>query len=599
MNNELLEREEIEEKYKWDISTMFKSIEDWNIEHDRVKDLSEKILDYKGKMIDSSDNLLSTINLMEELYRSVSNLYSFASMNLDTDTRDSKAQALSSKALNLYTSVREKTAFITPELLELSYEKLEEFIDEKEELDLYRHFINDVLRGKEHTLSSREEAMMAQVAEIGGASAKTYSMLNDADIKFPHIKNELGEEVELTQGNFIPFMESKDREVRKRAFKTLYGVYGDYKNTFASTLNGEIKANIFNAKIRNYESSRHASLDDNNIPVEVYDNLINSIHNNLDTMYKYMDIRKKALELDSLHMYDIYTPIVRDADFNFTYEEGVELIKKALEPLGKEYMDIMENGFNSRWVDVYENRGKRSGAYSGGSYDSNPFILLNFKGTLDSVFTTAHEMGHSMHSYLTRENQEYIYGNYSIFLAEIASTTNELLLLHYMLDNAKNDNEKLYLINHFIESFRTTVFRQTMFAEFEMIINKHVEDGGALTADYLCETYKNLNILYYGDNIIVDDEIALEWARIPHFYYNFYVFQYATGFSAAVYFSNKIREEGKEAVDKYLTFLKSGSSKYAIDILKDAGVDMTTTLPVDNGMELFRDLVKEFEIIVK
>ncbi len=594
----LLERKDIEEKYKWNIESVFESREDWETEYSKVEELLEGVSSYKGKVAESSNSLLKTIRSVEEVWRRLSSLYSYANMNLDVDTRDGDSQILSSRALSLYTNVSEKTSFLTPELLELSQEELEDLIAANEDLELYRQYFDNILRKKDHTLSTKEEEILAQVAEIGEGFQQTFAMLNNADFKFPSIENEKGEEVELTHGNFIPFMESKDRRVRKDAFENYYRVYEEHKNTLASTLSGELKSNIFEASMRNYDSTRQASLDANNIPEKVYDNLIESVHDNLDSMYRYMDIRKRALDLDELHMYDIYTPIVQDVDVEYSYEDGVELIKKSLVPLGEEYMDAMVDGFNSRWIDVYENRGKRSGAYSGGSYDSSPFILLNYQGTLDNVFTTTHEMGHSMHSYLTRKYQPFTYGSYSIFLAEVASTTNEILLLNYMLDKTEDASERLYLINHYIESFRTTVFRQTMFAEFEMKINKHVEAGGALTADYLSKTYKELNDLYYGPELVSDDEIAIEWARIPHFYYNFYVFQYATGFSAAVDFADKILNGGQEEVDKYLEFLKSGSSDYAINILKEAGVDMTTKDPVNNAMNLFREMVEEFDSLI-
>lgn len=594
----VLERKDIEEKYKWKIESIFKTKEDWEKEYIKVEELLEEVTSYKGRVAESADSLLNTIRDVEEVWRRLSNLYSYANMNLDVDTRDGESQILSSRALSLYTNVSEKTSFLTPELLELNQDQLDDLIADNEDLELYRQYFDNILRKKDHTLSTREEEILAQVAEIGEGFQQTFSMLNNADFKFPSIENEKGEKVELTHGNFIPFLESKDRRVRKDAFENYYSVYEDHKNTLASTLSGELKSNIFEANMRNYDSTRQASLDANNIPEAVYDNLIESVHENLDSMYKYMEVRKRALELDELHMYDIYTPIVQDVDVDYSYEEGVELIKKSLLPLGEEYMEAMVDGFNSRWVDVYENRGKRSGAYSGGSYDSNPFILLNYQGTLDNVFTTTHEMGHSMHSYLTREYQPFTYGSYSIFLAEVASTTNEILLLNYMLDRTEDASQRLYLINHYIESFRTTVFRQTMFAEFEMKINKHVEAGGALTADYLSETYKKLNDLYYGPNVISDEEIAIEWARIPHFYYNFYVFQYATGFSAAVDFADKILNGGQEEIDRYLKFLKSGSSDYAINILKEAGVDMTTKDPVNNAMKLFREMVEEFDRLI-
>ncbi|NLV87778.1 MAG: oligoendopeptidase F [Tissierellia bacterium] len=597
-NNEILERKDIPEEYKWDLESMYSSIEEWEKDYNRAKEMANEFESYKGKVASSSDNLYKVLEAQGELYRLVENLYAYTHMKLDEDTREGKSQELSDKGLSLFVEVKEKTSFVTPEILALEISTLEKFFEEKEELKLYRQYLDNIMRQKDHILSAREESILAQMGEVASAPHKIFSMLNNADIKFPTIKDEQGNDVEITHGNFIPLMESKNREVRKNAFKGLYSTYKSFKNTFAASLNGDLKKNIFYAKIRNYKSSREASLDRNNISLSVYDNLISSIHKNLESMYKYMSIRKRALEVDELHMYDLYTPIVKDVDFNIPYEEGVEIIKKALEPLGQDYMAIVEEGFSSRWIDVYENRGKRSGAYSSGSYDSKPFILLNYHNTLDNVFTIAHEMGHSIHSYLTRKNQPYVYGNYSIFLAEVASTLNEALLLDYMLKNVKDNNEKLYLLNHYLESFRTTVFRQTMFAEFEMIINEYLEAGGALTADYLCETYKKLNELYYGPEVVIDEEIAMEWARIPHFYYNFYVFQYATGYSAAVHLSQKILEEGKPAVEKYLDFLKSGSSDYPLNVLKLAGVDMTTEGPVDNAMKLFSQLVDEMDKLI-
>ncbi|MBU5426380.1 oligoendopeptidase F [Tissierella pigra] len=595
---ETLERKDLPQELKWDLESMYKDVGEWEKDYNKAKEMAKNFDSHKGEAVSSSENLYNTLKDKDELYRLASNLYSYTHMKLDEDTRDGKSQALSDKGLSLYIEVEEKTSFLVPEILTLDLNVLEKYYEEKPELKLYKKYIDNILRQKSHVLSAREESILAQVGEIGSAPEKIYSMLSDADLKFPVIKDEDGKDVEITHGNFIPLMESKNRDVRKNAFEALYNTYEGFKNTFAAALSGDLKKNIFNANIRNYKSSREASLDTNNIPLSVYDNLINSVHNNLDSMYKYMEIRKRALEVEELHMYDLYTPIVKDVDFKIPYKEGVELVKKALVPLGEEYMDVVEEGFSSRWIDVYENRGKRSGAYSSGSYDSKPFILLNYHDTLDNVFTTAHEMGHSIHSYFTRKNQPFVYGNYSIFVAEVASTANESLLMDYMLKNVVDKNERLYLLNHYLESFRTTVFRQTMFAEFEKIINEHLEKGESLTADYLCEEYKKLNELYYGPSVVVDDEIAIEWARIPHFYYNYYVFQYATGYSAAVALSQKVLEEGKESVDKYLNFLKSGSSDYPLNVLKLAGVDMTTEEPVNNAMKLFSKLVDEMDKLI-
>lgn len=598
MSKELADREGIAEENQWDLKSMYESVEKWNESFNLCKKLAKEFEQHKGKVASSSKELLDTLKDQDELLRIAENLYAYAHMKLDEDTRKTSSQELSDKGLGLYVEVEDKTSFVTPEILTLDEETIIKYFLEEPKLQLYKKYIDNIIRQKKHVLSPREESILAQMGEIANTPEKIFSMLNDADIKFPKIKDEDGEEVEITQGNFIPFMESSDREVRKSAFKALYYTYSSFKNTFAASLNGELKKNIFNSNIRNYDSSRKASLDQNNVPLSVYDNLIQSVHENLDSMHKYMGIRKRALGVEELHMYDIYTPIVKDVDMNVSFEEGVKKIKKALVPLGSEYMDVVEEGFSSRWIDIYENKGKRSGAYSSGSYDSKPFILLNYHNTLDNMFTTAHELGHSIHSYFTRKNQPFVYGNYSIFVAEVASTANESLLMDYMLKNTDDKNEKLYLLNHYLESFRSTVFRQTMFAEFEMKINEYLESGGALTAEYLSETYKELNKLYYGPDMIIDDDIAIEWARIPHFYFNFYVFQYATGYSAAVALSQSILKEGTAAVNRYLNFLKSGSSDYPINVLKKAGVDMTTKEPVDYAMKLFRELVEEMDKLI-
>ncbi len=595
---ELLKRADMPQEFTWDLESLYENQDAWDKDYNKVNVLAKDFEKYKDNVVESSESLYNTLVDRDNLYRIVGNLYVYAHMKLDEDTTNGISQSLSDKALNLTVEVNEKTSFLEPEILTLENEKLNRFYDEKNELKLYKQYLDDLLRQKSHILSSREESILAQIGEFASSPMKIFSMLDNADLKFPVIKNEAGADVEITHGNFIPLMESKDREVRKAAFKAVYNTYKGYKNTYAAILDGDLKKNIFNSKIRNFQSTREASLSDNNIPISVYDNLINSIHDNLDSMYKYMEIRKRALGVEELHMYDLYTPIVKDVDFKIPYLQAVDLIKKGLHPLQKEYAEIMDEGFSSRWIDVYENIGKRSGAYSSGSYDTKPYILLNYHDTLDNVFTVAHELGHSIHSYLTRKNQPYIYGNYSIFVAEVASTANEALLLDYMLKNASNKNEKLYLLNHYLESFRTTVFRQTMFAEFELIINRHLELGGALTADYLCSEYKKLNQLYYGPNIVVDEDIEMEWARIPHFYYNYYVFQYATGFSAAVALSEKILSEGDMAVEKYLEFLKSGESDYPINVLKKAGVDMTTVQPVNNAMALFKRLVDEMDSLI-
>ncbi|EOD01803.1 oligoendopeptidase F [Caldisalinibacter kiritimatiensis] len=598
-NKKTKERKDIDPKYKWDLQDMYENEELWEEDFEKAKELSKKVLEYKGRVGESSKTLLEVIKLKLDISRVVENLYTYAKMRQDEDTREDTYQALTDRASSLMVEIEGILSFITPEILQINENTLNEYIEKEEDLKLYKHHLEQIIRRKDHILSKEEEAIIAQVGDLANGPENAFSMLNNADLKFPKIKDENGEEVEITHGKFIPLMESKDRRVRREAFKGLYDTYTKYKNTFASILSTNIKKDVFYAKVRKYNSSLEAALDANKIPTEVYDNLIKAVHDNLDSMYKYMKIRKEALGLDKLHMYDIYTPIVKDIEMKVPFEEAKDIIIEGLKPLGKDYLDVLKEGFESRWIDVYENTGKRSGAYSWGSYDSKPYVLLNYQDNLDSVFTTAHEMGHSLHSYFTRKNQPYVYGNYSIFVAEVASTANEALLMDYMLNNTNDKQKKLYLLNYYLEQFRGTVYRQTMFAEFEKIIHEKVENGESLTAEKLCSLYRELNEKYYGPHVVIDEQIAMEWARIPHFYYNYYVYQYATGFSAAIALSQKILKEGKEAVDKYIEFLSSGESDYPINVLKKAGVDMTSKEPVDNALKLFGSLVNQMERLIK
>lgn len=596
--NKIKKRSEVDPKYTWDVDSMYSSENDWEDDFKKVSEKINEIKRYKGQILKDSTTLLEVLKLKDEISRTLHNLFAYANMKKDEDTSNSKYQGLTDRASSLIVKVEGALSFIVPELLSKDEDLIRRYIKEESQLKVYDHYLNEIIRQKKHILSEKEEAIIAQVGEVANGPENIFSMLNNADLEFPTIKDENGDEITITHGRFIPLLENKDRRVREEAFKGLYNTYTKFRNTFASTLSTDVKKNIFYSKVRKYNSSLEASLDDNNIPVKVYDNLIKAVHNNLEYMHRYVKLRKKALGVDKLHMYDLYTPIVEDIDMNIDYQQAKEKVIEGLKPLGNKYNDIVKEGFNSRWIDVYENKGKRSGAYSGGTYDSKPFILLNYQNTLDNVFTIAHEMGHSMHSYLSKTNQPYIYSGYSIFVAEVASTVNEALLMDYLLNNAKTKKEKLYILNHYLEQFRATVYRQTMFAEFEKIIHEEVEQGKSLTADNLSNIYKDLNKKYYGDEIVIDDEIAMEWARIPHFYYNFYVYQYATGFSAAIDLSQKILEDGNEAVDKYLNFLKSGSSDYPIEVLKKAGVDMTQEYPVDNALKLFGKLVDKMESLI-
>ncbi len=592
------ERNEIEDKFKWNLDSLYKSIEVWEEDFKMAGELANQLESFKGKIGEKPENLYSVLELSDKLGCLMENLYTYSKMKLDENTKDGKNQAISDRIDSMSVCVDSKIAFITPEIMDIGKDKIEEFIEKDDKLKLYKHLLGELIRQKPHILSESEENIIAQMGELSSSPENIFSMLNNADIVFPKIKDELGEEVQITHGNFIPLLECKDRRVRKDSFKALYETYKSFRNTFATSLSSEVKKNIFYARVRKYDSALHSALDDNNIDISVYNNLIDAVGDKLPLLHKYIDIRKKVLVVDELHMYDLYTPIINDVDMKVDYNEAKDMILNGLKPLGEEYIDAVENGLSSNWIDVYENIGKTSGAYSWGTYTSNPYILLNYHSTLDNVFTLAHEMGHSMHSYYTHKSQPYAYGHYSIFLAEIASTTNECILIDYLLKKVEDKQEKLYLLNHYLEQFRGTIFRQTMFAEFERDIHAEVEGGGSLTADRLSEMYRNLNIKYYGENIVIDEEIDVEWARIPHFYYNFYVFQYATGFSAAVDFSERILSGDQTEVERYKTFLKSGNSDYPLEILKTAGIDMTTKQPVAKALELFEQLLNEFESLL-
>lgn len=596
MNNR--ERNEIDESFKWNLDSIYRSEQDWESEFKEANKIAEQLECFKGKIGESADNLYKVLKLSDKLGCVMENLFTYSKMKLDENTTDGKYQALSDRAESLSVCVESKISFITPEIMSEGEEKIMKFLSESDELRLYTHLLKELLRQKPHTLSESEETIIAQMGELSSAPENIFSMLNNADMVFPKIVDETGREVEITHGNFIPLMECKDRRVRKDAFDALYKTYKSFRNTFATSLNSEVKKNIFYARVRHYDSALESALDDNNIDLSVYNNLIDGVGERLSLLHRYMDIRKKVLGVSELHMYDLYTPLISEIDMNIDYTEAKDILVRGLSPLGDEYIDTVKSGLSSNWIDVYENKGKRSGAYSWGTYTSNPYILLNYHDTLDNVFTLAHEMGHSMHSYYTHKTQPYVYGHYSIFLAEIASTTNECILIDYLLKNVEEKQKRLYLLNHYLEQFRGTIFRQTMFAEFERDIHEEVEKGGSLTADRLSEMYRELNKKYYGENIVVDTEIDIEWARIPHFYYNFYVFQYATGFSAAVDFARRILNKGEGEVEKYKTFLKSGNSNYPLDILNTAGIDMTTKSPVKNALDLFEKLLEEFESLI-
>ena len=560
----------------------------------KVKELIEEVKRYKGILADSEENIFKALNISEEASRILQNLYVYTHMKSHEDTRINKNQSNATKIDMLSTELSMATSYMVPEIIAMDNEKLENYL-KTERLSHYKKYVDDILRLKPHTLNEREEELLASVADLSGVPENVYDMLSFADLKFPEIEDENGEKVRVTHSNFSLFLKSKDARVRKDAFEAMYGIYGQYKNTFASTLYGGIKSEIFYAKTRKYESALQGSLFQDNVSVNVYNNLIDAVHENLDTLNDYIDLKKKFLGLDKINMYDLYVPLTENFDMEISYEKAQEIILEALKPLGEEYLENVKKAFAEGWIDVYGNEGKQGGAYSWGSYDSKSYILMSYKDDLNSLFTLIHEMGHSMHSFYSKNNQPYLYSGYKIFVAEVASTLNELLLINYLLKNAESKEERVYLLNYYLEQFRTTVYRQTMFAEFEKICHGKVEEGEPLTAEDFNNIYYDLNKKYYGESCEVNEEIALEWARIPHFYSNFYVYKYATGFSAASALSKQILEEGESAVSRYKEFLKSGGSEFPLDQLRKAGVDMEKKESVDEALHVFKDLVKQLE----
>ncbi|MDQ0861196.1 oligoendopeptidase F [Bacillus sp. V2I10] len=591
----LPKRTDIAVEDTWKLEDIFENDEAWDAEFKEVKAALPKIGEFKGKLGDSADAFLEALTYQDTVMERLGKLYTYAHMRYDQDTGDSHYQGLNDRASNLYTQASSVSSYIIPEILSMDEAKMKSFLTEKEELKVYGHTLDEINRQRPHVLSAEQEALLAQASDVLGSSSNTFGMLNNADLEFPSIKDEDGEEVEVTHGRYIRFLESEDRRVRQDAFKAVYSTYDKYKNTFASTLSGAVKKDNFYATVRNYQSAREAALSNNNIPEEVYENLVKTVNDNLHLLHKYIELRKKVLGLDELHMYDLFTPLVKDVKMKIPYAEAKDFLLKGLAPLGEDYLAILNEGFENRWVDVHENKGKRSGAYSSGTYGTNPYILMNWQDNVNNLFTLAHEFGHSVHSYYTRKSQPYQYGHYSIFVAEVASTCNEALLNDYLLKTIDDKKKQLYLLNHYLEGFRGTVFRQTMFAEYEHTIHKKAQEGEPLTPDLLTKLYYDLNKKYFGEHLAVDEEIGLEWARIPHFYYNYYVYQYATGFSAATALSKQILEEGEPAVGRYLEFLKSGSSDYPIEVLKKAGVDMTSPQPIEEALKVFEEKLNEME----
>lgn len=594
MSDILRSRDEIPQEHKWRLEDIFSNDEEWEKLFIETEEMVSRFDNFKGKLGDNADILIECIDWSDKLSLCLGELYTYARMRRDEDNRISRYQGMTDRAGMLSVQAGSALSFLVPEILAIPEDKLAE-LRRDPRMEVYNHFFDNIIRQKEHILSLPEEKLLAEADEMAAAPGTIFSMANDADLKIGFILDEKEREVELTKGNFIKYMESTDRRVRHDAYHTLYSAYSRQVNSWAAMLNAAIKADCFFARARRYKSALEAALDDENVPENVYDSLISSVSDFIPQFQSYMRLRKKILSVEKLHMYDVYVPLVPELDVHISFEEAKATVKKGLEPLGSQYRSILEKGFNSHWIDIYENTGKTSGAYSWGTYRSHPFVLLNHQNTLDSLFTLAHEMGHALHSYLSNQNQPHIYAGYKIFVAEVASTLNEALVMRHLIDTTEDKKMKAYLINHYMEQFRGTVFRQTMFAEFEKLTHAEVERNQPLTAERLAEIYRNLNLKYFGSEVVLDDNIAIEWARIPHFYNAFYVYKYATGFSAATALSRQITEEGSPAVERYLDFLSSGGSDYPIELLRRAGVDMAKQEPVKQALAVFAQLLDMLE----
>ena len=592
--SELKKREEIDDKYKWKIDKVYKSIEDFEKDFEEVKKEAVKLQDYSGKLT-NGEAILEYLKLNEKVSRKVENLFIYAHLKSDEDTSNATYQALMSKIDIYMAEFSSYTAFFVPEILALDDKFIMDEIDRIEEMHQYKFLFEDILKEKPHILSKEMEELLASASDCLDAPSAIHNMLTNADMTFGKIKDEEGNEVELTEGNYSSFIRSKDRNVRKAAFEKLFSEYEKFKNTLATSLTASIKTFNFNSKVRKYESALEASLQPNNIPLDVYKNAVKVMNDNVSSLHRYVKIKKELLHLDEIHMYDLYVPIIETQKEKVEFNDGVKIVLEALKPLGEEYLDIFKVGINDGWIDIYENKGKRGGAYSWGGYDTMPYVLLNYNNELEDVSTLAHEMGHSIHSYYSRKEQPYHYAGYTLFCAEVASTTNEKLLIHHLIEKENDEKKKLSLINTELEQIRTTVFRQLMFAEFELYTHESLEKGIPLTSEDYSKAWHELNVKYFGPEMIVDENIDIEWARIPHFYSDFYVYQYATGYAAASAFANAILEGKVNAVEKYKGFLKSGGSDYPIEILKKAGVDMTTKEPLEATIKRFNELLDMIE----
>ena len=588
-------RSDIPTEYTWDLESIYAHDEDWERDFRTIQEKLPELTALKGTLAQNGEALLCVLQKRDEMYRTLEQLYIYALMRKDEDTTNSTYQGMFDRATQLLVQVSTSAAFIEPEILALTQEELDQDLQAVAGLAVYRQQLSDLNRQRPHVRSAEVEAILAAAGEVTSAPDKIFSMIDNADLKFPNIKNEQGEEVELTQGNYLTYIRGKDRRVRKDAFDAFYNTFLKQRNTLAATLSAQVKGALFHARQRHYSTNRERALAGYNVPVNVYDNLIETVGAHIPLLNRYMNLCKRTLKLDELHMYDLYTPIVEETDNEISYEQARDTIIQALSPLGEKYTSVLRQAFTQRWIDVYETPGKRSGGYSAGSYTTRPFILLNFQSKRDDMYTLAHELGHSLHSFFTRANQPYPYGDYTIFVAEVASIFNEGLLTEYLLKTTSDRATRIAILNHSLEDIRATLFRQTLLAEFEHQIHRSAEQGMPLTADALTEMYMALNKKYYGAEAVIDDLVGIEWGRIPHFYYNFYVYQYATGISAACALVQQVLQEGQPAVERYLQFLSAGSSDYSINLLKKAGVDMTTPEPIHQAFQLFETHLSEME----
>ena len=588
---------EIEDKYKWDLTKIYKDEKEWQKDFDDVKEKILKVLEYKDSFLSNGKKLYEYLKYDEEVSRKLEKIYYYAHLNYDADTLDEKYKVMTNKVSDLFTKYNELSSFVVPEILKLDEEKLNTFYKDEEKLEDYRFSIENIYRFKNHTLDEEKEKMLSNLSKCLSNPEETYEALTDSDFEYDYITDEKGNKVKFNESNYSLFIKSKDRSVRKKAFEMLHNKYKKYIRTITSTYKGEVETNVVLAKIRNYDSAISASLYSDNVPVDIYNNLIKVVNDNMNVLYDYYDLKKKILSLDRLHMYDTYVEIINTIDKKYSFDEAKEIVIDALSVLGDKYVKNLKKAFDEKWIDIYHSKGKRSGAYSSGNFDVNPYVLLNFEGTLNDVSTLAHELGHSMHTYLSCKNNPYQYSSYEIFVAEVASTVNELLLANYMLKNSKNKDEKLAIINHILDLYKATLYRQTMFAEFEKETHKLREKGEVLTSDLLSNTYYNLVKKYFGPNVLCDDLIRYEWARIPHFYYNFYVYKYATGISAASYIVDGILNNKEGALENYINFLKTGGSMYPLDELKIAGVNLNSKSVILSAIKTFEKYLKEFKDI--